>query len=231
MNRLLLTGIFVMLVLNAGLLSQVGYDEYLKKMDTLSISNLKIKKDEYLDKIKSPDSSGKVNRFKLESVENQFLNLNLAREDVSHFFDKSIPLDKQNMTLPYLLTWVSFAASDIMSFGFNDADLRFGLASDYFTEKGWSTYADAFNKSRILEMVQANQQVVTAAPSGAPVLVAGNVKDGIYQWVVEVPMVVSYQSGAKTQTQKILLTVLVNRSDDAKHPYGIAINQWIAVAR
>ena len=40
-------------------------------------------------------------------------------------------------------------------------------ASRNFTRKGWESFTQALQRSRIIEMVETNQQVVTAAPAGA----------------------------------------------------------------
>ncbi|MGH1456551.1 MAG: DotI/IcmL/TraM family protein [Alphaproteobacteria bacterium] len=206
------------------------YHSYEKHENPLSIENLSIAESEYKEKATQPNRAGQINQRKLQEIELQE-NTNLARMDVSEFFKKDIPLNEPNLPYPYLITWASLAVSDIMTFGFNDYKSRLSVASDYFTQDGWESFSSALQRSRIVEMVEQNQQIVSAAISAAPVLQSAREMDGVYQWIMQIPMVLTYRSGSKSSTTGVLVTVVIMRSSDKKHPYGIAINQWIATSR
>jgi len=194
-----------------------------------SIKNLKKAEQKHREYVYSPDRNGRVRERKAEGFERQYLNL--ANRDVSEFFKQDIPLDKPHMTPAYINTWVALVLSDVMTFGFNDYKMRLSLASNYFTDMGWKSFTQALKRSRIIEMVEVNQQLITAAPKGAPVLQSEGLVNGRYQWVIEMPLILTYRSGSKTSRTGLLVTAIVKRSDDEKHPYGIAIDQWIAIAR
>ncbi len=155
----------------------------------------------------------------------------LARADVSEFFKTKHPLNLPNIPKTYLLTWAGLAVSDVMTFGFNDYGPRLNLSSAYFTDHGWDSFSEAMTRSRMLEMIHVNQQIITAALQGAPALNSGNVNHDRYEWVVQLPLVLTYRSGARSSNASMLVTVVIVRSDDPKHPYGIAIDQWIAESR
>ena len=234
MKEALLGGILMMLAVIAVLLFQLGWSEgwqvIEERNDPLNVSSLKEAEQEKLERYQKPKRDGKIDTERLERYELDF-NGGLARADVSKFFKKDIPIDKPNLPNTYLLAWYALAASDILTFGFHDYKARLSLASDYFTEKGWKSFSKALQRSRIIEMVEVNQQIVTAAPKGAPFIQSGDVVDGRYQWVVEMPLVMTYRSGAKKADTGLLVTAVIVRSDDPKHPYGVAIQQWVALAR
>ncbi len=142
-----------------------------------------------------------------------------------------VPLSEPNLSTPALMSWVAQAATEVMTFGFNDYRRRLQESSRNFTRKGWESFTSALQKSRIIEMVEANQQVVTAAPQGAPILESEGLVDGRYQWVIQLPMVVTYQSGARTKQDNLLMTLVVVRVPRLESPNGVGIEQWIAVAR
>jgi len=142
-----------------------------------------------------------------------------------------VPLSQPNLSTPALMSWVAQASTEVMTFSFNDYRRRLQEASRNFTDRGWESFTTALQQSRIIEMVEANQQVVTAAPSGAPLLNSEGVVAGRYQWVVQLPMVVTYQSGAKSRSDRFLVTVVVVRVPRLESPNGVGIEQWIAVAR
>jgi len=141
------------------------------------------------------------------------------------------PLDETGVSTAVLLNWSSEAIAETMTFGFNDYRRRLQDSSRFFSPTGWESFTSALKRSRIIEMVEANQQVLTAAAQGAPVLVSEGVKDGVYTWEVQVPVVLTYQSGARTRTDRLLVTLVIKRSTLLENDKGLAIEQWIATPR
>lgn len=139
-----------------------------------------------------------------------------------------VGLNEPNLSTPALMSWTAQAATEVMTFGFHDYRRRLQEASRNFTRIGWSSFTAALEKSRIIEMVEANQQVVTAAPRSAPVLVQEGLVNGRYQWQVELPIVVTYQAGSQTRADNLLLTLLIVRVPKLESPNGVGIEQWIA---
>lgn len=142
-----------------------------------------------------------------------------------------VALDQPNLSTPALMSWVAQASTEVMTFGFNDYRRRLQQSSKNFTRRGWESFTQALQRSRIIEMVEANQQVVTAAPQGAPILESEGLVQGRYQWVVQIPMILTYQSGAKTRSDALLVTVVVVRVSRLESANGVGIEQWIAVPR
>ena len=141
------------------------------------------------------------------------------------------PLNEPNLSAPALMSWVAQSSTEVMTFGFNDYRRRLQEASRNFTRRGWESFSSALQRARIIETVEANQQVVTATPTGAPVIQSEGVVQGRYQWVVQVPLALTYQSGARTRTDNLLVTLVIVRVPRLESPNGVGIEQWIAVAR
>lgn len=142
-----------------------------------------------------------------------------------------VALNQPNLSTPALMSWVAQSATEVMTFGFNDYRRRLQQSSKNFTRRGWESFTQALQRSRIIDMVEQNQQVVTAAPQGAPILESEGLVNGRYQWVVQVPMILSYQSGSKTRSDEMLVTVVVVRVSRLESANGVGIEQWIAVPR
>ncbi len=140
-----------------------------------------------------------------------------------------VPLNQANLSAPALMSWAAQAATEVMTFGFNDYRRRLQESSRNFTRRGWESFTLALERARIIEMVEANQQVVTAAPRGAPILQSEGLVNGRYQWTVQIPMIVTYQSGSKTRSDQLLVTIVVVRTPRLESPNGVGIEQWIAV--
>lgn len=160
----------------------------------------------------------------------------LAREPENRYFATTedgrlvpmVPLSEPNLSVPALMSWSAQAATEVMTFGFNDYKRRLQQASRNFTRLGWVSFTQALQKSRIIEMVEANQQVVSAAPASAPVLISEGLVKGRYQWQVQIPLVVTYQAGATVRSDKMMVTLLLVRVPKLESPNGVGIEQWIA---
>jgi intracellular multiplication protein IcmL len=142
-----------------------------------------------------------------------------------------LPLNEPNLSTPALMSWVAQSSTEVMTFGFNDYRRRLQESSRNFTRRGWESFTQALQKARIIEMVEANQQVLTAAPQGAPILESEGLVAGRYQWSIQLPLVLTYQSGARTKSDSLLVTVVVVRVPRLESPNGVGIEQWIAVPR
>jgi intracellular multiplication protein IcmL len=140
-------------------------------------------------------------------------------------------LNEPNLSNPALMSWVAQSATEVMTFGFNDYRRRLQEASRNFTRRGWESFTQALQRSRIIEMVESNQQVVTAAPSGAPILKSEGLVSGRYQWEVQLPMILTYQAGSKSRSDNVLVTLIVVRVPRLENPNGVGIEQWLAVSR
>ncbi len=142
-----------------------------------------------------------------------------------------VPLSQPNLSTPALMSWVAQATTEVMTFGFNDYRRRLQESSRSFTKRGWESFTQALQRSRIIEMVEVNQQMITAVPKGAPVLQSEGLVAGRYQWRVQVPLVLTYRSGARKHNTGLLVTVVVVRVPRLESPNGVGIEQWIAAAR
>jgi intracellular multiplication protein IcmL len=139
-----------------------------------------------------------------------------------------VPLNEPNLSTPALMSWVAQASTEVMTFGFNDYRRRLQEASRNFTRRGWESFTQALQKSRIIEMVEANQQFITAIPTGAPLLQSEGLVAGRYQWVVELPLLLTYQSGARARSVDLRVTIVIVRVPRLGSPNGVGIEQWIA---
>src|SRR5690606_1654636 len=92
-----------------------------------------------------------------------------------------VSLTQPNLSTPALMSWVAQSATEVMTFGFNDYRRRLQEASRHFTRRGWESFTVALQKGRIIESIEANSQVVTAAPRGAPILQSEAIIGGQYQ--------------------------------------------------
>jgi intracellular multiplication protein IcmL len=141
-----------------------------------------------------------------------------------------VGLDQPNLSNPALMSWVAQAATEVMTFGFNDYRRRLQEASRNFTRRGWESFTNALQQARIIDTIEQNTQVISAAPRGAPVITQERVVNGQYQWVVQIPMVLTFESGGQKRSNTWIVTVVVVRVPRLESPSGVGIAQWIATS-
>lgn len=139
-----------------------------------------------------------------------------------------LPLDQPNMSDSALLSWATQTVSEVMTFGYHDYQRRLQSSSRFFTPHGWETFSNALMASRVIESVQALQQVVSAEPRSAPIPVLKTVFNGKFRWVVKLPMKVTYQSGSEVRVDNPDIKLVIDRVPSLENPTGVAIEQWIS---
>ncbi len=142
-----------------------------------------------------------------------------------------VALSEPNLSTPALTSWAAQAATEVMTFGFHDYRRRLQESSRNFTRTGWDSFTKAMDRARIIQLVEAQQQVVTSAPESAPIVVSEGVVAGRYQWMVQMPLVVNYQSAGGERTDHLLIQMVIVRVPRLESPNGVGIEQWVSSSR
>lgn len=127
-----------------------------------------------------------------------------------------------------LMLWAGQAATEVMTFGFSDVNEKFSESRKLFTVRGWDTFSAAFTASDLLKNVLNQRQVITAAPSGEPTMVSEGVKEGVYTWVIEVPLLLTVRAGDSKQTEMKKVRMWIIRMPTTEKPDGIGIDFWMS---
>ena len=139
-----------------------------------------------------------------------------------------VPLGQPNLSKPALMSWAAQSATEVMTFNFADYRRRLQEASRHFTREGWKSFTQALQSADIIKAVNENRQVVSAAPRQAPVLLSEGVIAGRYQWVIEIPMMFTYQFGQSKRSESMNVRLTIVRVPKLESPNGVGIQQWIA---
>ncbi len=137
----------------------------------------------------------------------------------------NIPVDQPLPTPPW--SWVSNAVSDIMSFSYTDYQRRLQQSSKHFTKAGWESFAASIQRTRIIDLVAA-QQLMVSGKVDAPQVIQEGAMNGKYIWVVQMPLTITYQ-GKETHTDKAYITLVIDRENSPASPDGLAIAKWTQI--
>lgn len=122
-------------------------------------------------------------------------------------------------------SWTASAMAQAYTLNFAEFRAQQIAAQQNFTSSGWRAFQTALERSNTLQTVQANKYVMTAVPTGAPVILASGQVQGRWAWKVQFPIVVTLQSSSAKQSLIHTLEVLVVRQRPDENPRGIGIAQ------
>lgn len=137
-----------------------------------------------------------------------------------------VAMPTPNATNEAILSWAANAATDVMTFGFHDIDDSFSESRTYFTDEGWRSFGEAFGNSSFLQSVLKFQQIVTAVPRDTPKIIHIGLYNGQYQWILDVPMLMTIRAGGNTRQERTVVRMFIVRMPTQNNPMGIGINTW-----
>jgi intracellular multiplication protein IcmL len=137
-----------------------------------------------------------------------------------------VGLPEPNLNKAALISWLSAATTEIMTFNFLNYDEVFGKSKRYFSKDGWDSFATALLRSGLLKSVTDYQQVITSIPREAPTVVAEGVIEGQYRWVMSITIIMTIKAGSKRQTKYNQVMVILVKEDTIENPMGVGIYQW-----
>ena len=140
-----------------------------------------------------------------------------------------VPLDKPHQSAAEVTNFAVKAVTTSLTYDFANYRADFNNALQFFTKPvGWNEFVDAVHKSQMLELVQAKRLNTTAVANNAVIVREGINARGVYEWVVQMPIRVTYQSASEVTGQNFLLTVNIERLQTYESPYAMAISRFIA---
>ncbi|MBI1273797.1 MAG: type IV secretion protein IcmL [Alphaproteobacteria bacterium] len=143
-----------------------------------------------------------------------------------------VPLSDSFISRGDLVSWVADTTKRVMQFGYHDYRERLQDSAQYFTADGWESFTKSVLKeARIIETITARRLVVDAEIDAAPEVVAEGNNNGIYTWVVRVPITVKYMGDKAPAEQRLDLQLTIVRVSTLERSKGIGIKQWIAAPR
>lgn len=143
-----------------------------------------------------------------------------------------IPLSEPSLTQNSLLQWATDSAQACYTFNFVNFRKALQDIRIYFTKTGYQYFLKALKDSNNLDAIQTKQLVVSATPTGAPVILKQGIltdgsTGGVYSWTVQLPMQLEYRSSTERFGQKIVLTMVITRVSTLESPKGVAIASFV----
>lgn len=149
--------------------------------------------------------------------------------DVDTIEDMFVPL----VSADYVLAWAERYALDLWQFEPDSLQEHVNAMRPMFTITGWRNYIEAISLGGIVDAATSGVDfVIRTEALRQPILDShGQFKSGqAYTWVVDIPVKVSYEAGAQTREQAVIMSLVVQRVPVARRPDGLIISAF-AVGR
>jgi hypothetical protein len=139
-----------------------------------------------------------------------------------------VAITMPNMTNRAVLSWATSSVTGILTIGFGDFEKKLLAQKSRFTEDGWKSFALAFDNQKTGKTFLEEQLVLTTVPSDTAVIIGQGINEqGIYQWKVQVPIIMTYATNDNvTRKSKAVVTLTIVRVWPEESPAGIAIKGW-----
>jgi intracellular multiplication protein IcmL len=140
-----------------------------------------------------------------------------------------VPLDKPHQSAAEVSNFAVRAVTTSLTYDFANYRQDFNDALPFFTKPaGWNQFVDAVQESQMLDLVQKRRLNTTAVANNAVIVREGINARGVYEWIVQIPLRVTYQSASEVTGQNFLITVHIERLQTYESPYAMAISRFIA---
>lgn len=140
-----------------------------------------------------------------------------------------VPLDRPHQSAAEVSNFAVKAVTTSLTYDFANYRADFNNALQYFTKPtGWNQFVEAVQKSQMLDLVQSRRLNTTAVANNAVIVREGINERGVYEWMVQIPLRVTYQSASEVTGQNFMITVNIERLQTYESPYAMAISRFIA---
>jgi len=140
-----------------------------------------------------------------------------------------VPLSEPSLSQSAIRSWAAQAVTETMTYGFHDYRRRLQESSRHFTPRGWHTFTKALVDAGSIDSIVKNRQIVNATIRSTPTILSeGLMPNGVYRWVIEMPMTLTYEFGRTRKTINSNVRLIVVRVPKLESAIGVGIESWQA---
>lgn len=125
-----------------------------------------------------------------------------------------------------VLAWATNVSITAYSYDYVNYRSDLQALAGSFTSDGWGTFLAALEGSRMLDSVMSQKLVMTAVPTGAPLIKQQGLLNGRYSWKIAIPMLVKLTGNIAMQ-QPVQVYLMIQRVSLVNNPKGIAVSSFI----
>ncbi|WP_305910427.1 DotI/IcmL family type IV secretion protein (plasmid) [Methylomarinum sp. Ch1-1] len=142
------------------------------------------------------------------------------------FTEKMVPFHEPYVTNNGIVKFATRVVTDTLTMDFYNIEMNFDGVSKYYNQAALKDLVESMDNKGITGIIKNKKLSVSASLSGLPLVVNEGIISGVYSWLVEIPMIMSYESSKGTLPGKeILAKVLMQSTDTQINPYGVIVRK------
>lgn len=140
-------------------------------------------------------------------------------------------LGSANRTSDEILAWGEKAVADSLSFTAGEFNQTIRTNKKYFLKDGWAEYGAYLKDSKLLGVAQSNKYYINTIVNGTPMIVNSGALNGIFRWVVSVPIITTVNQSNTSGEQKpissskLKIDLMISRVGKGGVD-GVAVEKW-----
>lgn len=142
-----------------------------------------------------------------------------------------MPVDAPIVDEVEVLNWTVSSVLAAYNINYHDYREQFGQAGRRFTYAAWNSFAESYINTKNLDEIKQSRLLCYAQAERAAVVTDSSLKSGHLAYTIQFPMVLTCQNVREENTQHVVVTVGVIRTEADDHPEGLAIDQLVATRR
>jgi intracellular multiplication protein IcmL len=127
-----------------------------------------------------------------------------------------------------LLEWTVKAVLAPYNVNYHDYPEQLNTAGRRFAPEGWASFARSYINGGNFEAMKKAMLLCYAQAQRSAVITEASTFQGALSYRVQVPIVQTCQNSQQANTQKLMVSALVVRTNAEDHPDGLAIEQLVA---
>lgn len=145
----------------------------------------------------------------------------------------AIPLDKPHRSAGAISAWMKDIVPDVMTIAGDDYKVELEKSTPMFDASGRAEFLAFLEEKGIMKVLQSQKYHVRSFVQDVPLVINQGEIGGVYHWLFEVPVMVTYLDRAMTDykdvtplSQKMTLTMQIGRSASAANAEGLLIERF-----
>lgn len=147
--------------------------------------------------------------------------------------ENTTPVDQPHRGYEEISAWLTNILSETMTFDSSNYQPVIAKNAQYFTAAGKDEYVSFLNENNVLKVLDSKKYQVKTFVENTPLLLNEGAVNGVYRWLYEVPVMISYMpAGAKDYkklqpvNQRVVLTIQAGRVPGQLSGTGLLLERW-----
>jgi intracellular multiplication protein IcmL len=130
-----------------------------------------------------------------------------------------------------LLNWTVRSLLAVYNVNYHDYPVEFSTARQKFSDSGWRSFGVSYKSSGNFNAMLEGRLLCFAQAQRSAVITESTIFNGALADRIQVPIVQTCENTNMNNSQKMMLTALVVRTNAETHPDGLMIEQLVATAQ